>query len=74
METFEYNPEEYIRQDIEGSDVESRRRSASELVKVLSSNFPDAVCEIFGASVQVIRECFNVLIEIVCCYYLFILA
>lgn len=52
LELFEDNPEEYIRRDMEGSDVESRRRSASDLVKVLSAAFPDTVRNIFGASVQ----------------------
>lgn len=33
-ELFEDNPEEYIRRDIEGSDVDTRRRASCDLVKV----------------------------------------
>ena len=36
-ELFEDNPEEYIRRDIEGSDVDTRRRAACDLVKALCS-------------------------------------
>ena len=35
-EQFEDNPEEYIRRDLEGSDVDTRRRAACDLVKGLS--------------------------------------
>ncbi|XP_014286249.1 exportin-2 [Halyomorpha halys] len=52
LELFEDNPEEYIRKDIEGSDVESRRRSSSELVKVLAGHFPETVRTIFGTRLQ----------------------
>ncbi|KAK0159600.1 hypothetical protein PV327_010696 [Microctonus hyperodae] len=47
-ELFEYNPEEYIRRDIEGSDVDTRRRAACDLVKVLAKHFGAKVMEIFG--------------------------
>jgi exportin-2 (importin alpha re-exporter) len=32
-ELFEMNPQDYIRKDIEGSDTNTRRRSAMELVR-----------------------------------------
>eukprot|EP01114_Cavostelium_apophysatum_P013267 TRINITY_DN3173_c0_g1_i1.p1 TRINITY_DN3173_c0_g1~~TRINITY_DN3173_c0_g1_i1.p1 ORF type:complete len:974 (+),score=292.68 TRINITY_DN3173_c0_g1_i1:302-3223(+) len=35
LEQFEDNPVEYIRRDIEGSDMDTRRRAATELVKGL---------------------------------------
>lgn len=52
-ELFEDNPEEYIRRDIEGSDVDTRRRAACDLVKVLSKYFEVKIMEIFGAYIQV---------------------
>lgn len=53
-ELFEDNPEEYIRRDIEGSDVETRRRAACDLVKTLSTNFEAKITEIFGQYLQVL--------------------
>ncbi|XP_015180909.1 PREDICTED: exportin-2 [Polistes dominula] len=55
-ELFEDNPEEYIRRDIEGSDVDTRRRAACDLVKVLSKYFEAKIMEIFGAYIQVMLE------------------
>lgn len=55
-ELFEDNPEEYIRRDIEGSDVDTRRRAACDLVKVLSRYFEAKMMEIFGQYVQVMLQ------------------
>ncbi|KAG7209545.1 hypothetical protein KM043_015625 [Ampulex compressa] len=55
-ELFEDNPEEYIRRDIEGSDVDTRRRAACDLVKVLSKYFEAKIMEIFGAYIQVMLD------------------
>ncbi|XP_013392987.1 exportin-2-like [Lingula anatina] len=51
-ETFEDNPEEYIRRDIEGSDIDTRRRAACDLVKALSKNFEGPVIQNFSQYVQ----------------------
>ncbi|OXA64637.1 Exportin-2 [Folsomia candida] len=51
-ELFEDNPEEYIRRDIEGSDVDTRRRAVCDLVRALSKNFESEMTSIFGAYVQ----------------------
>lgn len=51
---FEDNPEEYIRRDIEGSDIETRRRAACDLVKTLSQNFEARMFEIFGQYLQIL--------------------
>jgi len=51
-ELFEDNPEEYMRRDIEGSDVETRRRSACDLVKALALHFDKEVTTIFSQYVQ----------------------
>lgn len=52
-ELFEDNPEEYIRKDIEGSDIDTRRRAACDLVNTLSQNFEQRIMEIFGQYIQV---------------------
>ncbi|XP_064625610.1 exportin-2-like [Lineus longissimus] len=51
-ELFEDNPEEYIRRDIEGSDVDTRRRAASDLVKALSSMHEEVIIQLFTQYVQ----------------------
>ncbi|XP_011881255.1 PREDICTED: exportin-2 [Vollenhovia emeryi] len=55
-ELFVDNPEEYIRRDIEGSDVDTRRRAACDLVKVLSKSFEEKIMDIFGAYIQVMLQ------------------
>eukprot|EP01091_Cochliopodium_minus_P009970 TRINITY_DN2578_c0_g1_i1.p1 TRINITY_DN2578_c0_g1~~TRINITY_DN2578_c0_g1_i1.p1 ORF type:complete len:972 (-),score=302.01 TRINITY_DN2578_c0_g1_i1:116-3031(-) len=47
QEVFEDNPFEYIRSDIEGSDTDTRRRSAVELVKGLRKHYEKEVTQIF---------------------------
>lgn len=47
-ELFEDNPEEYIRRDIEGSDVDTRRRAACELVKELARFFEAQITQVFS--------------------------
>lgn len=51
-ELFEDNPEEYIRKDIEGSDVDTRRRSACDLVRGLCKFFEAVVTNIFSQYVN----------------------
>lgn len=55
-ELFEDNPEEYIRRDIEGSDIETRRRAACDLVRILSKSFEAEIMKIFGAYIQAMLE------------------
>lgn len=45
-ELFQDNPMEYIRKDIEGSDQDTRRRSAMELVRGLLKFFNAQTCQI----------------------------
>lgn len=40
-EMFELNWVEYVRRDTEGSDSDTRRRAAAELVKSLTAKFPN---------------------------------
>jgi len=53
-EVFEDNPEEFIRRDIEGSDVDTRRRAASDLVKALCKTNEAQVMALIGSYVQVL--------------------
>jgi exportin-2 (importin alpha re-exporter) len=46
-EVFEDNPEEYIRRDLEGSDIDTRRRAACDLVRALCRHFEAPVTAIF---------------------------
>lgn len=52
QELFEDNPEEYTRRDIEGSDVDTRRRAACDLVNTLSQKFEQEIMAIFGKYLQ----------------------
>jgi len=47
-EQFEDNPEEYIRRDLEGSDVDTRRRAACDLVRGLIKFAEQPVTHIFS--------------------------
>ncbi len=49
---FEDDPMEYVTQDIEGSDLDTRRRSAKELVKGLRKSYEQQVTQIFGNHIQ----------------------
>ena len=42
-ELFETNHVEYVRRDIEGSDSDTRRRGACELVRALTGKFPEVM-------------------------------
>lgn len=55
-EAFEDNPDEYIRRDIEGSDVDTRRRAACDLVKALSKSFEGPVIQNFSQYVQAMLQ------------------
>ncbi len=51
IELFEMNWVEYVRRDAEGSDSETRRRAASELVKALVDKFPGETTQLFSGYV-----------------------
>lgn len=59
IEIFEDNPEEYIRKDIERSDVDTRRRAASDLVQALSTQFEKQVVAIFSSYVSALLQVIN---------------
>ncbi|CAH2986728.1 unnamed protein product [Chilo suppressalis] len=56
MELFEDNPEEYVRRDIEGSDVDTRRRAACDLVRSLAQQYEHKIMHIFGQYVQLMLQ------------------
>ena len=58
-ELFEDNPEEFIRRDIEGSDIDTRRRAACDLVKSLSRYFEPQITSIFGQYIESMLETFK---------------
>lgn len=51
-ELFEENPQDYIRKDMEGSDSDTRRRSATELVRGLMKFFPVQVSKYCNEMVE----------------------
>ncbi|TGZ45688.1 hypothetical protein CRM22_011168 [Opisthorchis felineus] len=51
-ELFADNPEEYLRLDLEGSDIHTRRRSACNLVHVLCEAFEGPVVANFSTYIQ----------------------
>ncbi|XP_072259360.1 exportin-2 [Pyxicephalus adspersus] len=51
-EAFEDNSEEYIRRDLEGSDIDTRRRAACDLVRGLCKYFEGPVTNIFSCYVN----------------------
>ena len=59
IELFEDNPDEFIRRDLEGSDVDTRRRAACDLVKGLSRHFEEKITKIFGIYVQTMLQRYN---------------
>lgn len=52
-ELFEDNADEYIRRDVLGSDIDTRRRAACDLVKSLSRQFEQRITQVFAHYVQV---------------------
>ena len=59
VEMFEDNPEEFIRRDLEGSDVDTRRRAACDLVKGLTRHFEQRITNIFGTYVNTMLQQYN---------------
>jgi len=55
-EVFEDNPEEYIRRDMEGSDIDTRRRAACDFVRGLCRYFEESVIAIFSQYVTLMLK------------------
>lgn len=55
-ELFEDDPEEYVKRDIEGSDVDTRRRAACDLVQSLCKFQESQLIEVFGRFIESMLE------------------
>ncbi|XP_047960190.1 exportin-2-like [Salvia hispanica] len=58
-ELFEMNYIEFIRRDMEGSDLETRRRIACELLKGIALNYKERVAEKVSAQIQSLLASFS---------------
>ncbi|XP_047980799.1 exportin-2-like [Salvia hispanica] len=58
-ELFEMNYIEFIRRDMEGSDLETRRRIACELLKGIALNYKERVAEKVSAQIQGLLASFS---------------
>ncbi|KAG7575139.1 Armadillo-type fold [Arabidopsis suecica] len=58
-EIFEMNYIEFIRRDMEGSDVDTRRRIACELLKGLATNYKTQVTEVVSLEIQKLLSSFS---------------
>ncbi|AEC10713.1 cellular apoptosis susceptibility protein, putative / importin-alpha re-exporter [Arabidopsis thaliana] len=58
-EIFEMNYIEFIRRDMEGSDVDTRRRIACELLKGLATNYKTQVTEVVSLEIQRLLSSFS---------------
>lgn len=58
-EVFEDDPEEYVKRDIEGSDVDTRRRAACDLVRALGKHFEAKMISIFGRYIEEMLESYE---------------
>ena len=52
VENFEFNPQEYIRVDIEGSDVDTRRRNTVDFIHGLTVHFEAQISQILKGYVD----------------------
>ncbi|XP_010512821.1 PREDICTED: exportin-2-like [Camelina sativa] len=58
-EVFDMNYIEFIRRDMEGSDVDTRRRIACELLKGLATNYKTQVTEVVSVEIQKLLSSFS---------------
>lgn len=56
IELFDFNGIEYVRRDSEGSDSNTRRRGAADLVKQLTIKFPQPVTNLFSGYVYALLQ------------------
>lgn len=54
LELYEDDPDLFLQREIEGSDLETRRRSGCELIRALMTAFPQVVGPIFTNNVNVL--------------------
>lgn len=59
-ELFEMNYVEFIMRDMEGSDLDTRRRIACELLKGIATNYKAQVAGILSVKIQNLLSSFDV--------------
>ena len=59
-ELFEENAFEYVRRDVEGSDSDTRRRGACDLVRGLCRNYEKQVTDLFSGDIAALLEQYRV--------------
>ncbi|KAL3121788.1 hypothetical protein niasHT_002016 [Heterodera trifolii] len=52
VEIYENEPFEFLKRDIEGSDLETRRRGAADFVRALCKQFESEVCALLSSAIQ----------------------
>lgn len=58
-ELFEDSPDQWVSQELEGADSETRRRAAVDFVRVLSRHFEAKMTQVFGQYVQSMLTTYN---------------
>lgn len=58
LELFDMNYVEFIRRDMEGSDLDTRRRIACELLKGIATNYKSQVITIVGSQIENMMKVF----------------
>ncbi|XP_068237725.1 exportin-2 [Palaemon carinicauda] len=58
-ELFEDSPDQWVAQELEGADSETRRRAAVDFVRVLSRHFEAKMTQVFGQYVQSMLATYN---------------
>uniref|UniRef100_A0A183CBE9 Cse1 domain-containing protein n=1 Tax=Globodera pallida TaxID=36090 RepID=A0A183CBE9_GLOPA len=52
LEIYENEPFEFLKRDVEGSDLETRRRGAADFVRALCKQFEPEVCALLSSAIQ----------------------
>ena len=68
-ELFEDSPDQWVSQELEGADSETRRRAAVDFVRVLSRHFEAKMTQVFGQYVQVSVWCLMVIVSCENCLF-----
>lgn len=56
QDMFDYEPLDYIRSDIEGANIETRRHTATELIKSLREHYETQVTELFSGVLNTLLD------------------
>jgi len=59
VEEYMSEPQQYIKNDLEESDTETRRRLCMKFVQQLSKKYPGEMQQLIGSQVQHLLEAYN---------------